>query len=86
MNPTTVPGTRRQQVVATSGKVLERQNIYLPPEAWEALRRLAITTHRSTHETLEHLIAIASSGSPVKENLNDSTSTIACVRSPKRDA
>jgi len=36
-----VPGTRRQRVIASSGLELQRQNIYMKEEAWDALTALS---------------------------------------------
>jgi len=35
-----VPGTSRQRIKTSSGTILERQNVYLKPEAWEALEEM----------------------------------------------
>jgi len=36
-----VPGTRRQRVIASSGLELQRQQIYMKEEAWNALTELS---------------------------------------------
>lgn len=77
IKPRTIPHTRRQRVVATSGVHLERSYVFLPAKTWEALERLVKAQHRSGSQIIENLISLASSGNQVTENTNDS-STTAC--------
>jgi hypothetical protein len=54
-----VPGTGRREWVTGYGDVLQYQNIYMKPYAWEMLKDLARSHDKSGSQVLEMLIAKA---------------------------
>jgi hypothetical protein len=60
--PVAIPFTQRQSLTSRDGIALERQYIYMPPAAWEALRQLCHAQGRSGSEVFQSLIKLASTG------------------------
>ena len=71
MKPENVPGTARQRVTLTSGKELQRQFIYLHPETWNKLTKLADMCRTSGSLVIEELINIASSDMKITVSAKD---------------
>lgn len=59
-----IPGTTRQRVVSSNGTELQRQNIYLKEEAWEALAKLSEEQRVSGSVVISRLIWDASIRNP----------------------
>lgn len=54
-----IPGTSRRRVIAGDGIELERQQVYLPAEAWESLYQLAKAQQTSGSKVIAQLIEMA---------------------------
>ena len=59
-----IPGTSRQKIKSARGTVLERQNLYLKAEAWEALAELSKEQGVSGSVEIAQLIWQASKHNP----------------------
>jgi len=65
-----IPGTSRQKVKSARGTVLERQNLYLKAEAWEALAELSKEQGVSGSVVIARLIWQASKHNPAHRQAN----------------
>ena len=54
-----VYNTSRRRVFSTAGKVLEWMPIYMPPQSWHQLKRLAAKQGVSASMVIEQLIDLA---------------------------
>ncbi len=55
-SPTGIANSRRQRLVTRSGEVLERAYVFLPAEAWHALRLMSDAAGCSNSKSIETLI------------------------------
>ena len=72
--PTGIAQSRRQRLTTRSGEVLERAYVFLPAEAWHALRHLCTIHGVSNSKAIEMLINSANSGD-LKGKENESNRT-----------
>lgn len=75
IRPTMIPNTRRQSLTTKSGVELQRANIYMPEESWDALTRLCYAQGRSSSQVIQSLIALAALGSQSKDQPHDTPNT-----------
>jgi hypothetical protein len=59
VQPEKIPGTSRQRVISTTGKELQRMNVYMTPESWESLEVLSRLYRTSGSKVIARLIEIA---------------------------
>lgn len=59
VQPEKIPGTSRQRVISTTGKELQRMNVYMTPESWESLEILSRLYRTSGSKVIARLVEIA---------------------------
>lgn len=51
--PTSIPGTKRQTVIAADGTAMQRSYVYLPSHVWHALQELARVNGSSVSQVIQ---------------------------------